>query len=711
MAAKKTKQFEYTVYGGKANLKKCIAKENEKEVVVPASVGDLPVVDLDGKIFENYYNHNTLIISEGIKYIKNAEEIIEKNWSKVVFPKSLEKMDIKYFNEESKTIMTFSFVYNILFVVPENSYAEKRLQELISTNNEYLYLTNNPDISNEEIDEMKSFLCLKHFYYNPNGELEVEPELKYVGKDEKETITFPSSFGRRPIHRLDMSTIPEKTKKVVIPDSIRNIFWTYRKISDQLEEIEISSENTTFSSDGFAIYNNEKKSLFRFYSNKVSDYSVAEGTEMVEAYAFAHMDNLESISLPDSIEEIDNGAFSSCKNLKSVSGLKNVSKVGNNLFDYSENIKSESDYDVEGIVCVGDKVVECSDTSITRLELPEGIKILERGVFEECSSLEYIYIPSTVEEIGDYAISEKSYVEVDPGNNTYCSKDGILLSKDGREAINAPSFSEKTVWELPEGIEVIDKEFALFRDNVTKIVFPKSVKTIKQSAFEEMHSLTEIVFPDDSELEEIGESAFSGCKIERLSLPEGLKPIGINAFAYNNIKKASLPKSIETIDFGAFEESEEVEIYDTIEKNAKDAYKGIDKSNGNPNAKIGWIGLEFRTNLFDYHVWDFAWSNLTITVKSADTDEIKYKVWMGAEYDDWDYIFILSSGWGKNASFAFRQLDKIFPKIVGDEHKLKVAEYRLLYPVDLTNVAKKNYLEYLKKNSDNYEKIIKKIKE
>ena len=40
-------------------------------------------------------------------------------------------------------------------------------------------------------------------------------------------------------------------------------------------------------------------------------------------------------------------------------------------------------------------------------------------------------------------------------------------------------------------------------------------------------------------------------------------------------------------------------------------------------------------------------------------------------------------GWGKNATFAFRELDKIFPKIKGATHKQRVALLRLQYGVDL----------------------------
>jgi hypothetical protein len=91
------------------------------------------------------------------------------------------------------------------------------------------------------------------------------------------------------------------------------------------------------------------------------------------------------------------------------------------------------------------------------------------------------------------------------------------------------------------------------------------------------------------------------------------------------------------------------------------------------------------------------WWDYTITVRSAQTDEIKYSVWMGADPTQRQYYCFLSSAWGKNATFRFAELDAFFPKIRGTHHKVKVAKLRLQYPVDLNDEMKKKYESYLSK--------------
>ena len=159
-----------------------------------------------------------------------------------------------------------------------------------------------------------------------------------------------------------------------------------------------------------------------------------------------------------------------------------------------------------------------------------------------------------------------------------------------------------------------------------------------------------------------------------------------------------MPKSVQTLGWGAFSCVPEIEVYDSIDPDAGEAEKGIDIDNGAPNSLVGYIGIGPANA-----VWECAanhnWVDYTITVRSAQTDEIKYKVWMGANSSQRDYYCFLSSAWGHNATFAFSELDEFFPKIRGKENKLQVAKYRLEYPYELSDAAKTKYKAYVKKNS------------
>jgi hypothetical protein len=64
-----------------------------------------------------------------------------------------------------------------------------------------------------------------------------------------------------------------------------------------------------------------------------------------------------------------------------------------------------------------------------------------------------------------------------------------------------------------------------------------------------------------------------------------------------------------------------------------------------------------------------------------------------------EYFCFLSSAWGNNATFAFKELDEKFHKIIGMQHKVKVAQYRLEYPYELSEESKDMYEKFLENNS------------
>ena len=83
---------------------------------------------------------------------------------------------------------------------------------------------------------------------------------------------------------------------------------------------------------------------------------------------------------------------------------------------------------------------------------------------------------------------------------------------------------------LPEGITEI-KPGTFCGESVSEITIPKSVKTLGRFAFLKNTQLTSVTFADDSQLETIAASAFSGCSaLTSIILPATVKTIGAYGF-------------------------------------------------------------------------------------------------------------------------------------------------------------------------------------
>lgn len=151
------------------------------------------------------------------------------------------------------------------------------------------------------------------------------------------------------------------------------------------------------------------------------------------------------------------------------------------------------------------KAMFASCEKLKRIVLPLQTTKIEADAFRDCSSLHTIEVPTLVESIetsaGCTALAE---INVQAGNSHYSSKDGVLLSGDGKSIL----------W-FPMGKE---GEYTL----------PSTVTTV-------------------------GDYAFRNCRIETFHFADGLKSIGKYAFYNSSVKEVSLPSTVKQIPTGLFQ--------------------------------------------------------------------------------------------------------------------------------------------------------------
>ena len=96
-------------------------------------------------------------------------------------------------------------------------------------------------------------------------------------------------------------------------------------------------------------------------------------------------------------------------------------------------------------------------------------------------------------------------------------------------------------------------DYAFRNTSITEVTIPASVTSIETWAFSDCEDLTSLTFADGSQLETIGESAFSGTALSgTLNLPASLISIGEAAFATTKITAVTIPASVTSIEKYAF---------------------------------------------------------------------------------------------------------------------------------------------------------------
>lgn len=203
------------------------------------------------------------------------------------------------------------------------------------------------------------------------------------------------------------------------------------------------------------------------------------------------------------------------------------------------------------------KAMLASCEKLKRIVLPLQTTKIEADAFRNCSSLHTIEVPTLVESIetsaGCAALAE---INVQAGNSHYSSKDGVLLSGDGKSILWFPMGKEgeytlpSTVttvgdyafrncrietFHFADGLTSIGK-YAFYNSSVKEVSLPSTVKQIPTGLFQKCADLTTVHLGKNTEM--LGDYVFDGCPITNLYISAPTPPYCSNntfASSGNNI--------------------------------------------------------------------------------------------------------------------------------------------------------------------------------
>lgn len=187
-----------------------------------------------------------------------------------------------------------------------------------------------------------------------------------------------------------------------------------------------------------------------------------------------------------------------------------------------------------------------------------------------CESPALFYYSCSCGEKGDETFEEGTASDCvyEDGHCIWCGVSSsyqyfrFKLSEDGLEY----ELTEIIIHEHYENFEVpstyknlpvtsIDSEFDMvFPYDIENLFLPHTIKRIEESAFEWLKEIKNIIFDDNSNLESIGDYAFSHSKsLISINLPDGLQSIGESAFEECvKLKEIEIPNTVTTIGIRAF---------------------------------------------------------------------------------------------------------------------------------------------------------------
>ena len=287
-------------------------------------------------------------------------------------------------------------------------------------------------------------------------------------------------------NKTTLICIPEgKNGSIVIPSSVTHINSFAFNNCRELTSINVSRDNSNYSSEDGILYDKNKTALICAPKGKKGNIKIPSGVTSIEKEAFSYCRYVTNIKIPFGVTSIGEWAFRCC-GLTTIEIPSSVTSIGECAF----------------WVC----------TDLTSIDIPSSVTSIGEQAFSSCNGLTSINIPSSVTSIGNEAFNDcivLTNINVSRDNMYYSSEEGILYDKNKTTLICTPGGRNGSI-KIPSGVTRIGENAFSGCWRLTNISIPSSVTSIGSSAFRGCRSLTNIDLP--SGVTSIGKNAFYGCE-------------------------------------------------------------------------------------------------------------------------------------------------------------------------------------------------------
>lgn len=192
-----------------------------------------------------------------------------------------------------------------------------------------------------------------------------------------------------------------------------------------LQAFSVSDDNTNFTVNEGILYSKDRTSLVRCPLALYSDEMILDNDIVsIESHAFANCTYIKKFRLPAGLKKIGRYAFEHCS-MEGISIPASVEIIDDNAFANCKNLKS--------------------------FIIPEILTEIPSFMLSHCDSLEYVYIPADITNLGSYAFSNDKKLRTIECAITDISKVEVPLNYSGNEYTTFQGINPDCFWHVPAG--------------------------------------------------------------------------------------------------------------------------------------------------------------------------------------------------------------------------------------------------------------------
>lgn len=276
---------------------------------------------------------------------------------------------------------------------------------------------------------------------------------------------------------VEKLTLPSTLKCVGMARSNKNDTVTYTQngfVGSQLKQIEFNGENDNFVVVDDVLYTADMKMMVYYLGvgkESEPDYTVPDGVEEFAGEAMYNAVWLKSIHLPSTFKPVSNNCFLTSMRLTSVT------------VDQTNPYLSSEDgilYDKTKTTLL---VYPCGKQG-TAFAAPSTVTTFGYQALERQMNLKKVEIGANVVDLGSSLTEcpQLREITVDKGNSHFAVKDGVLYSKDLHTLLVYPAGKQAQRFEIPSHVTDIGN-WAFSGCKISTVVVPPTTKKMHWSNF------------------------------------------------------------------------------------------------------------------------------------------------------------------------------------------------------------------------------------